>query len=525
MTTALEDLQNRINSNTLTVAQQAAFNEALTAIVPTFPTIDEISRSNGQIDQPLSRAWMAVLYAVQSEGASGMVSPTRQIVWHINANTGNNANDGLTSGTAIKSAAYLASLWRGTVGGGRPLLNPATGTTITIVLDSAIPDTDPLSVLLDVDLVSGMNLVFEGSATAEHAGAMATASTYARTSAGGQQKITDGTIADYAPIVGNASLCIDTTTGGVGWLYGPFGSSSATGIVSRMYTAQSAGVLTTPTVIDPAGGDRYTLNNPTLATLGNGFITRQFPGDAAGTSFVIFFRVHFAATASAQSLLQSPTVGYFFQECQTDAEIQATNSQLCATINCFGFQASYIAAGGATVFENFAGAIQGDVSNSALCNSGAVLTADGDFVVCSDNGYQATNGGTLALGNCARFCNGAATGELFDLANGSVAEVIDLAQGSHVLYGVDGGSAFDCAEEDSAVTYGGTAVGSFDSTSTAFEVGKALTSAFSFKQADGTFVGPTTNTFAHLDAVQGAGTGFGGNLVEPASGCIVQVLT
>jgi hypothetical protein len=68
---ALTALQVAINSNTLTVSQQAALSAALALIIPSFPTPDELSNSIPIPEEALARDWMAALYTIQAEGASG----------------------------------------------------------------------------------------------------------------------------------------------------------------------------------------------------------------------------------------------------------------------------------------------------------------------------------------------------------------------------------------------------------------------------------------------------------------------
>lgn len=523
---ALTDLATRIASNTLTVAQQAAFAEAFADILPTFPEPDQIASGIPNTEGALARAWIAVLYAIQSEGASGgsAVLPTNQTVWHINASTGSNSNDGLTSGTALASAAYLASLWRGTVGGGRPMLNPSSGSTITIFLDSDLPASDPISVLLDVDLVDGMTLIFVGAAkAASHTGTFNTASVYARTSAGGQEKVTDLGVADYSTFVGTASLVIDTTTGGVAWLYGPFPGPSATGICSRFYTPQTAGTASLPTVIDPAAADAYKLQPLTTVSLGNGFITRDFVGEGNPAPLVAFYRCEFRDTGETVTIA-SPTVIYAFQECQVDVTVRAVDAGQVIYINCLGFGNNYEAEGGTAVIECFAGALQAGTTGVGVFAGGdGEAIIDGDFCQCSDKGYAANANGILVLGNAARYCNGAAAGSLFDVDSGAACFVQPVAQGSEVVYGVDAVDCFTVGINASSLHFKTSAVGDFKSTHSVFTLGKSQTSSFGFDETSGLYVGPTTNTLAHVDAALGAGTGMGSNAVDPQTSSVVAL--
>jgi hypothetical protein len=79
-------LQNAINTNTLTLAQQAALSNALAEIIPTFPAPDEISNSIPFDEEALARDWMAALYAVAiAGGSSGVIPVTTGIIIAPNA--------------------------------------------------------------------------------------------------------------------------------------------------------------------------------------------------------------------------------------------------------------------------------------------------------------------------------------------------------------------------------------------------------------------------------------------------------
>jgi hypothetical protein len=272
MVSALQDLSNRIASNTLTALQQSALTTALGAIIPFFPGIDDASNSVPiQEDIPLSREWIAALYTIQAlSPAGGTLLPTQQPAWFLNASTGSDSNDGLTAGTPLKTAAALSALWRGVSGGGRPILLPNVGTTVTITIQANMPLGDPLSVLLDVDLANGTGLIFVGGTNAPaKTSTLTAASAFARTAAGGQQTITDATVANFATFLGLNSLFIDSTTGAVGWLYAPDPGASATGTLTVPYAAQTPGGAynpAAPTAI--AALNAYTLQAPIGASLG-----------------------------------------------------------------------------------------------------------------------------------------------------------------------------------------------------------------------------------------------------------------
>lgn len=534
MVTALQDLQNRINSNTLTAAQQAALSMALTAIIPIFPTPDEVSGGILNEDQPSRAEWIAALYAIQSEGTAGgsAVLPTNQIVWHINAVTGVNTNNGLSSATPIQSAAYLASLWRGTVGGGRPQLEPSSGTTITVFLDTDLPNTDPISVLLDVDLPDGTQLnIFGAAKAASHTGTLATASVFAQTSAGGQQTITDAAVPDYHPFVGAASLVQDSTAGGVAWLLNPLSGASATGTLTRFYTPQVAGTIGAIAPVTPVAADAYTLSDVTHCTLGQAFITRSFPDDVASasvTGMVVFYRLHFVdPNASATAFFaDSPTVSYIAQECIVDTvNVEAINSEL-ALINCLLLRANLTVANGAVV-EAEAGGLQGAASGSVLAQNSGEFLGDLDFVVVSDGvqRYACASAGLMALGQVGAFHNTGAGGPMLTTGGaGAFVSVNPIAAATAIMYGTDNGNFAAVGGNNAQVRYTSTSVNHFKSTNVTFTLGKGLTTGYGFSQATGAYVGTTTFTQAHQDAVLGAGTGFGGTVNDPTSGDIFAAL-
>jgi hypothetical protein len=69
---ALVDLRNRIVTNTLTADQQGALAFALDLIAPVFPNPDELANV-ANVDELVSREWVAVLYALNADG--GVMPP------------------------------------------------------------------------------------------------------------------------------------------------------------------------------------------------------------------------------------------------------------------------------------------------------------------------------------------------------------------------------------------------------------------------------------------------------------------
>jgi hypothetical protein len=527
MVSALQDLSNRIATNTLTGAQQGALTTALAAIIPFFPSTDDTAVAVPiQEDIPLSREWISALYSLVATAASGGTTllPTQQPAWFLNFSTGSDSNDGLTAGTPLKTAAALANLWKGVSGGGRPVLSPNVGTTITITIQANTPTTDPISVLLDVDLAQGISLIFVGGLSSSTApSTLTTASAFARTAAAGQQTITDVTVPNFGVQVGVSMLFRDTTTNAVAWLYGPDPGPSATGFLTIPYAPQTPGgayAPAAPTAI--AAGNTYTLSAPIVCSLGQGFVTRSFPqlGASASNAQVFFYRLHFIVPFAGQSVfIQSPTASYTFQECQTDCGIEVFSGTV-AFVNSFSFHNLGLAAvGGAATLEClFGGGCSGTVQSNVSAINGAFALVDGDFLLFSNVAYTASAGGTVEIGNAGFWTNGSAPTAL-EVFN-ALAAINRFFQATSILYGQDGGVGVIVkgSAGPGTVLYrddssGTPAANQFQLTHQTFTLGD-YTSPFGVTTATAAYVGPTTGTMAHLDAALGAGTGFGGRAVD-----------
>lgn len=72
---ALQDLSNRIATNSLTPGQQGALVNALAGIIPTFPSPDELSNSIPSFEEGLSREWFAALYSISFGGGAILPVP------------------------------------------------------------------------------------------------------------------------------------------------------------------------------------------------------------------------------------------------------------------------------------------------------------------------------------------------------------------------------------------------------------------------------------------------------------------
>lgn len=532
---ALQDLSTRIASNTLTGPQQAALTTALAFLIPTFPSPDDLS--DGMPSEPeeiLARTWMAALYTLQAEASGGStVLPTNQVAWYVNPQTGNDANDGTTPATAVASFDQIALRWRGVSGGGRPILLPATGTTITIHLLGDAANTDPLSAVLDVDIEASCSLIILGGAKAPaHAGTLATASAFVRTAAGGQISVTDVAVADFEPFLGTASLFVDSTTGGVSWLYSPFAGASATAKIFPARAALTPGTASFPALVATAATNGYTLSDCIHASLGSGWVTQSFPLESASANpaQVFVYRLHLVQPAVSENgvvVFQSPSAGTTFQECQLN---HADTVELggVAFVNCFHFGgAQILAIGGTANLQLLAGGYLGFTSGQVVAQQGAIAFIDLDFALVSGGAFATTDAGIILAGHVARWNNGG--GVAIETFGGTWSNTI-LFDGGSTAYGTDAGGFFAQLNpvngNAAAIVFfsGATAAAQFQFTDTAFSNGFSGASSFGFDNTAGTYVGPTTNTLAHVDAAIGAGTGFGKVSMNPQSGNTFRVV-
>jgi hypothetical protein len=143
----------RLNTNTLSAPDQALLTQALTSIIASWGfggsgALPDATSSGGQSDESNAREWMALLYAIaEGFGGSGgggggggvFVVPASWLVpaWFIDPVAGNDANNGTTALTPLKTWAQLVFLW----GTNAPIL--AQNTAITFL--SSQPDaTDPV---------------------------------------------------------------------------------------------------------------------------------------------------------------------------------------------------------------------------------------------------------------------------------------------------------------------------------------------------------------------------------------------
>jgi hypothetical protein len=468
---------------------------------------------------------LAVALAGTQQGGSPSGVAVMQNTWWVDAVHGNNGNNGLTKPTAVASWAEIARRQKAASGGGRAVLNP-TGGTVTYHLVGTTSTADPLCVVLDVDMANGSSALFIGEALpASHSGTLATASAFARTAAGGQIKITDAGVADWGPLVPN--LFHDKISGAICWLALPNTGSSATGVLTPGYTATVPGDLTDPTPVTISGGETYELIPLAQAYMGNAFIARSFPNDLPPFTQFSFYRIRFTS-AGVGDLSTAQFYGEnnaLFQECQFDLGQVWTGDTSnpflvnCALVDTVSF--SQVVSG--SFVELFAGFEYRGIR----CSNSGFLVLDGDNALYGPDAHSINIAGQAAFGNCSMWTTAGAGGESIAVISGSLT-VAPQSQATAIVYGQAVGgclvitiSAVGLPSTPASVRYSDTGSGHAAADHFQFSAPLDFTmdrAAFGFNFSTGAFVGPTTTTFAHLDAALGAGTGFGGLAIDMLTG-------
>lgn len=157
----------RIGSNTLTAADQAVLSSALTTVIANWPNFgfgpDALGRAG---DQSTNEAeWLAPLFAIAfgaGGGGGGGVPPSWLVpAWFIDPVAGNDANNGQSALTPIKTWAQLINLW----GTRSPILRQ---NTVITFLSSQPDNTDP--VIWTPYIGNGATVSIQGTATVVTAG-------------------------------------------------------------------------------------------------------------------------------------------------------------------------------------------------------------------------------------------------------------------------------------------------------------------------------------------------------------------
>lgn len=464
--------------------------------------------------------------------------------WEIDPVNGSNTNSG-APGSPLKTAAELKRRWQGDLAGARVLL-PAI--TITVTAKTNAPDfSDPWCVLLDVDQLGGGKLILQGDAPTVviNQGTLATASAFARTSASGQITITDAGVADYGPFacLQGAGLFVDTTTGGVGWLYSPATGASANGKISPCFAAQVAGTIGFNTVpIATAAGDRYNVLKCVSIYLGTEsyYSTAPAPSAAGATAArAAIYRLHLTRQSDFElcSLQTDETAVIALQECLIDPIWVQIGG--CYVINCWmnnnkgshnTVQMRAVNQGGIWQNGGAYASVLATGTNFGLQILGDYVfdVADGDNrAIRTTNGQSLAAGAALQLGNVS-FWSSAGADPALDVAGGSTIRLTNGFGPSAILYGSLAGAndAAHVAENGCLEwTSSQTAVATFQLNNTTFKLNGSA-NGWAFDPATGLFGGaaagaPTTVTAAHLDAAVNA-PGFNHSAQDPASGARIQ---
>lgn len=483
-----------------------------------------------------------------------------QPAWFVDAVNGNDNNSGATALLPVKTLFEISKRWRGFQQGVRVVL--PVSVTITILqgwTNFADAKADPLEPLLNVDLQNGARLLIQQSTSVLQAGAFTAVTPFSRTPGGRQVvgSVFTGWLANQD------NLIVDTTKNSVAWLNdtaaglgGPFGLTSAP------YTAANP-LSATPTVITLltfGGTDAFQIIQPNGGVyFGTGSTTRsaQHTGVNAALPSVVFYRLREFPEGLTPTTVGDPLslgtdgiVQLIFQECQIHQNPMPTGGAVfvnCAFLNNAagtGVQMqigpsqrapSAIASGPAPDAQFSAGY---SVATSIAVQQGGLAIFEDDFQLLSGRivggayQWEIFAGGLAGFGNCGRtyvtvsvnanqpaaLIGGGATFGIADDNGGASTFYGDMGGGGAFLSvtGVPSGAAGAWAYYRAN---GGTpAASSFAFTTSTFKLGGAA-QGWGFDPAGGTYVGPTTFTLAHLDAVLGAGTGFGNQALEPKSGC------
>jgi hypothetical protein len=255
--------------------------------------------------------------------------------------------------------------------------------------------------------------------------------------------------------------------------------------------------------------------------MGQGFQTRTFPREGDAGSQVFFFRLGLSNTPSLNPAFQlaSPAIGYTFQECLLDQVLvqQVAGSSVFA--NCMMWRGLGLFAMGSATAQIIAGVLQGQASGHLVASQGGQIIVDQDFAQTSGAPYTCGGNGVLILGDAGYWTQ--AGDHAIDCSGGLVLHQ-PFFNSEGVFYGTDGGTVCENGTGNVAgavvLNPAVTAVNQFACSNSNFTCG-GQTSCFGFNQGTGAFAGPTTCTFAHLDAALAATTGFGGHAVDPATGC------
>ncbi|MGH2997687.1 MAG: hypothetical protein ACRDNM_00145 [Gaiellaceae bacterium] len=424
----------------------------------------------------------------------------------------------------MKTIGEIVRRWRGGFPGTRPFLPVST----SIRMGSPVPGgdfSDPILALADVDLAPGVVVdVAPTTPTVKRTSSLtAIANAFARTPTG-RLTVTDAGVVDWTSDVDH--LFIDTTQSASAFVAAASGENGVLG--SLRPTIAPGGVdpqVGLGPIVTAGATNGYQIVTPLPVYFGSGANVRQFPSSApAGFSAVVFRGFRALAQSNFEILIVSGDLTFAdaaesgalvqFCECRIDPNLSSLQGGIYVA-NC-ALQVALVVGGAASLMATLGGYCRSFVT---IAGGGGEAIIDQDFAclgtAISDSYFLVGN--SIFLGNVAIY-NAAAT-TAFNTAPGSGAAtlVANFDAAPAVAYG---SVATDVAivQESSAFRYDNlSAVASFVFNVSTFVIGKQ-TSSYAFDEATGAYVGPTTNTLAHLDAAIGAGTGFGGVAVDPRRG-------
>lgn len=243
-----------------------------------------------------------------------------QATWFVDPINGNDANDGKTSATALKTDARRQVLWGGVI----PV---AINQPVTVTYLSSLPATDVVS----YNVITGTagKLTVSGTSTVQPAagsGAFTAVQTINR-AGNAVTNVTDGARAWTAGQRIRITASTDPThVGAVAWITKDLGAGAAETTCFVTYTVGTNGAGTGPTQIATAGnlgpavGDSYVVE--TISTIPIGVITANSGGIfAANLNQVFFDQLELDGTNFAVEgyVLSHSSLGPTFTSCKLKA--------------------------------------------------------------------------------------------------------------------------------------------------------------------------------------------------------------
>ena len=428
-------------------------------------------------------------------------SSLNQANWYIDSVNGNDANDGLTSGTALKSHAEFSRR----IG----IFSTVTTYDINVYLLNDLPASDPINV---ISRTSGYHLNYYGTTTIERTGTV-TGFTGKNTATNSLAQITDHALAPGA-WTADIGKRIRITTGD---------SAGAAAIVlgdgSDGYSSLFSDIAITLDnyfyvyTSEPSVGDTYVIERQTFAPLGY----LNFQGTTTNNAYVHFYNLNFDDSAINVGGAFIPiAIGSVFFECQFPSVGFASPFNLM--YNCYSAGTIATQAFGVTAF--FGGLYTGIFAVEA----GSSISSYNDMVLYNKagaSGIVACETGSLWLNSAMGIFN--YPGGLRLMSGGCV--TAGPNQGESVP-----GSIWGMGNDGYGITVdvGGTL---------AYTTGAQLTITGSsgdfllggsnhvrpFNDATGTYTAPVLCSWANLTPA--VPTGFGGQVTNPKNAATIAIRT